>query len=82
MKLQCHCEPRRGEAISTFSYEIATLLSVARNGHNTIRMLLFPYITAKQFPFKHMLLNKLKRIDKPYKLPSYCHLLNRFNKHG
>jgi len=44
MKLQCHCEPRRGEAISTFSYEIATLLSVARNGHKGQKMLLLKLI--------------------------------------
>jgi hypothetical protein len=31
MKLHCHCEERSEEAISTFSYEIATLLPVTRN---------------------------------------------------
>ena len=52
-----------------------------RNGHNSIRMLLFLFTIVKQFLFKPMLLSKLKRVYQPFKLPSHCHLLNRFNKH-
>ena len=77
---------RRGNPIkkeaNIYFYEIATLPSVARNGHKGHRMLLFLYISFKICKYNQVLLKKILCLCKQDRESFLLSLLDPFNKHA
>jgi len=70
-----------GQAIfPLFLYEIATQLWVARNGHNTHKVLVFLYISFKYSKYSLLLTKKISRLNRQLGEYFLLTLLNPFNK--